>query len=160
MEPGHQKQIAKDIDDAGHQHEQQRRFAVTQPAEDGGHHVVSHNEEDARAADTDIAGRQRHCLHRSLHQHRDGPCKAHQRHKQHHRDQGKHHRRAANDLPDILGLFLTQIPGNEHGNAHGELCDHECDQVEHLAARGYRRKARGSAKVAHHQKVHGTVSRL
>ena len=160
VQPGHQKQIAEDIHDAGYQHEQQRRLAVTKAAEDGRKHIIGHNEEDACTADAHIAGRQVQRFRRGLHQHRDAPGKPHQRHEQHGCHQGKHHRAAADDLPDILGPLFTQIAGDEHRDAHGELGDHEGDEVEHLAAGGHRRQARGAAKAAHHQQIHCAVGRL
>lgn len=47
------------------------------------------------------------------------------------------------DLPDVLRPLFAQIPGDEHGDAHCKLCYHEGDKVQHLAAGGHGRKARG-----------------
>ena len=160
MQTGHQCQVAHNIDHTGHQHEQQRRLAVAQAAEDGGQQVIGHDEEDARAADAHIAGGQVHRFRRGLHQHRDGAGKHHHAHEQHRRQDGKHHRRAADDRADEVRLFLPQIAGDEHRDAHGQLGDHKGDQVEHLAAGGHARQAGGGAKAPHHQQVHGTIGRL
>ena len=160
MQTGHQNQVADDVAHAGHQHEKQGRLAVAQPAEDGGQQVIGHDEEDAAAADPHIAGGQVHGLGGGLHQHRDGAGKAHHDHEQHGRDQGKDHGGPADDLPDVLGLLLAQVPGDEDGDAHGELRHHKGDQVQNLTAGGDGGQAGGGAEAAHHQKVHSTIGGL
>ena len=57
-------------------------------------------------------------------------------------------------------LFLAQVAGNQHGNAHGKLGDDKGDKVEHLAAGGNGGQARGGAEPAHHQQVNSAVSGL
>ena len=89
-EPGHQDEVAHDVDHAGHQHEEQRRPAVTKATEDGGEQVIGHDEEDTAAADAHIAGGQADGLLRCLHQHGDGTGKAHQQDKHPHREDGEH----------------------------------------------------------------------
>ena len=72
---------------------------------------------------------------------------------QHGGEKGKHDGRTADDRADELRLFLTQIPGNEDRDAHGQLGDDEGDEVEHLAAGGDRRQADGGAEPAHDQQI-------
>lgn len=43
MQPGHQKQIAENIHDAGYKHKQQGRLAVAQAAEDRGQQVIGYD---------------------------------------------------------------------------------------------------------------------
>ena len=160
MEAGHQHQVADDVHDAGHQHEDEGRFAVAQTAEYGRQHVIGHNEEDACAADADIACRQLDGLRRGLHQDGDAPGKAHQYHEQRRRDDGKYHGTAADDLPDVLGPLFAQIPGDEDGDAHCKLSHHEGHEVQHLTAGGDGREARGGAKMADHQQVYCAVGGL
>ena len=71
-----------------------------------------------------------------------------------------HDGRTADDRADELRLFLTQIPGNEDRDAHGQLGDDEGDEVEHLAAGGDRRQADGGAEPAHDQQVYRAIGRL
>ena len=160
LEPGHQQQVARNVDNAGHQHEQQRGFAVAQTAEDGGHQVVCHNKENTAAADADVACGKANGFLRSLHQHRNGPCKCDQQNKQNHGHNGKHHRGTAKHRPDLLGFLLTNIAGNQNRNAHGKLRYHKGDQVQQLAAGRNRRKPRRGAKVPHHQQVNRAICRL
>lgn len=86
----YQDEVAHDVDHAGHQHEEQRRPAVAQAAEDGGEQVIGDDEEDTAAADAHIAGGQADGLLRRLHQDRDGAGKAHQQDKHPHREDGEH----------------------------------------------------------------------
>ena len=160
MEPGHQDQVADDVDHAGHQHEDQGRSAVTQAAEEGREHIVCHDEKDACAADAHIAGGQVKGLDRGLHQAGNGSCQKHQHSEQHSGQKGEHHRRAADDRADELVLFFAQIPRDQHRDTHGQLGDHKGDEVEHLAAGGNGGQARGGAEAAHHQQVCRAVSGL
>lgn len=57
-------------------------------------------------------------------------------------------------------MFLAQITGNEHRNAHCELSNYKGNKVQHLTAGRHRRKAGGCAKMAHHQQIYCAVSRL
>ena len=107
MEPGHQDQVADDVDHAGHQHEDQRRSAVTQAAEESRKHVISNDKEDTRAADAHIAGGQVKGLDRGLHQAGDGPCQEHQHPEQHDCQKGEHNCRAADDRADEFVLLFA-----------------------------------------------------
>lgn len=143
MQPGHQKQIAENIHDAGYKHKQQGRLAVAQAAENRGQQVIGHDKKDAGTADADITGSQAEGFFRGLHQDGNGPRKPDQHNEQHSRDQREYNNRAADDLPDVLRPLFAQIPGDEHGDVHCKLCYHEGDKVQHLAAGGHGRKARG-----------------
>ena len=129
VEHRHQQQIPENIDHAGHQHKQQRRLAVPQPAENGGEHIVGHNKEDAAPADAHVAHRKVQGLRRGLHQHGDGPGKAHQKNAQPHGDQGEHNSRPAQNRSDMFRALFAQVPGDQHGDAHGQLGHHKGDQV-------------------------------
>ena len=94
-------------------------------------------------ADADITGSQAEGFFRGLHQDGNGPRKPDQHNEQHSRDQREYNNRATDDLPDVLRPLFAQIPGDEHGDAHCKLCYHEGDKVQHLAAGGHGRKARG-----------------
>ena len=89
----------------------------------GGQQVVCHDEEDAGTADADVAGSQGHSLGGGLHQHRDAARKTDHHNEEHGGEKGKHDGRTADDRADELRLFLTQIPGNEDRDAHGQLGD-------------------------------------
>ena len=160
METGHQNEVADDVDDAGHQNKKQGRLAVAQAAEDGSQQVVCHDEEDAGTTDADIAGSQGHGLGGGLHQHRDAARKTDHHDEEHGGEKGKHDGCTADDRADELRLFLTQIPGNEDCDAHGQLGDDEGDEVEHLAAGGDRRQTDGGAEPAHDQQVYRAIGRL
>ena len=134
-------------------------LAVSQPSEDGGEQVIGHDEEDA-AADAHIAGREVHGLGRSLHQHRDRPGEAHQAYEKNGGEKRENKGGAADDGANLLRPLLAQIPGNENGDAQGQLGHHKGDQVQHLAASGNGGKAGGGAEAAYHQQAHGAVGRL
>ena len=160
MEPGHQDQVADDVDHAGHQHKDQGRSAVTQAAEEGREHIVGYDEEDACTADAHIAGGQVKGLGRGLHQAGNGPCQKHQNPEQHSGQKGEYNRRAADDRADEFVLLFAEIPRDQHRDTHGQLGDHKGDKVEHLAAGGNGRQARGGAEAAPHQQVYRAVSGL
>ena len=86
--------------------------------------------------------------------------KAHQQDKHPGREDGEHNGSAADDRADISGPFFTEIPGNEHGDAHGKLSDDEGHQIHYLAAGGYGGKTGSGAKLAHHQQVNRAVGCL
>ena len=90
-----QKEVARDVDDAGHQHEDERRAAVAKPAEDGGEQVVGNDEENAAAADARIARCEVNGLLGRLHQHGNGPRKAHEQNEYPDGQDREHDRRAA-----------------------------------------------------------------
>ena len=160
MEPGHQDQVADDVDHAGHQHKDQGRSAVAQAAEEGREHIVGYDEEDACTADAHIAGGQVKGLGRGLHQAGNGPCQKHQNPEQHSGQKGEYNRRAADDRADEFVFLFAEIPRDQHCDTHGQLGDHKGDKVEHLAAGGNGRQARGGAEAAHHQQVYRAVSGL
>ena len=103
---------------------------------------------------------QGHSFGGGLHQHRDAARKTDHHNEEHGGEKGKHDGRTADDRADELRLFLTQIPGNEDRDAHGQLGDDEGDEVEHLAAGGDRRQADGGAEPAHDQQVYRAIGRL
>ena len=65
------RQIVRDIDQTGDQHEQQRRAAVAQPAEDGREQVIRDDEEGPAAADAYITRRERDAHGKLRHHERD-----------------------------------------------------------------------------------------
>ena len=97
-EARHQDEVARDVDDAGHQHKKQRRAAVAKAAEDGGEQVIGDDEEDPAAADAHIAwssGRRPPpgaCIRTEI-----GRAKPTQQDKHPHGENGEHDRRTAED---------------------------------------------------------------
>ena len=159
-EPGYQQQIPENVDHTGHQDEQKRRSAVAQSPENGGEHVVGNDEENAASADAHIAYGQIQRFCGRLHQHGDRAGEADQNDAQHHRDQSKHKSSSAQDGPDLLQLFLTQVPRDQNRNAHGQLRHDECDQIQDLASRRDGGEAGRGSEPAHDQQVHRSVCGL
>ena len=160
MQTGHEHQIACDIDQAGHEHEQQRRTAGSQTAEHRREHVVCNDEQDAAAADAHIACRERERLLRCLHEHRDRPCEQHEQHEQTACENGEHDGRAAEHRADLLFAFFADIPRDQHGNAHRKLRHDECHEIEHLTAGRDRRQTRGRTEASDNEQVDRAVGRL
>ena len=127
MKPRHQEKIAEDVDHTGHQNEQKRRFAVAQASKNSGKEVIGHNKENAASADANIAHGKIQRFFGSLHQDGNGPGKTHQKNAQPHRDQRKHQGAAPQKRSDLFRPFFAQIPCDQNGNAHGELCYHKSD---------------------------------
>ena len=159
-EPGYQQQIPENVDHTGHQDEQKRRPAVAQSPENGGEHVVGNDEENAASADAHIAYGQIQRFCGRLHQHGNRAGKADQNNAQHHRDQSKYKSGSAQDGPDLLRLFLTQVPRDQNRNAHGQLRHNECDQVQDLASRRDGGEAGRGTEPAYDQQVHRSVCGL
>lgn len=160
MQTGNQNEVARHVHQTRHEHEQQRRTAVAQTAEHRREQVVRHDEQNAAAADAHIARCQRHRLLRRLHEHRDRPRKADQQHEQHRCEYREHDGRAAEHRTDVLFALFTDIPRDEHGNAHCELCHDERDQIEQLTAGRNRRQTRGRAEPPDNEQIDCAVGRL
>ena len=157
---GHQQEVAGDIDDAGDEDEEQRRAAVAQPPEYGRQEVIGDDEEYAAAADADIGHRLRKGLLRGLHEdgYRAGEADQHdQKCDRHYRE---YDGRAAEDGADALGLLFAKVPGEQDGDAHGQLGHDEGDEIEQLAAGRYARQAGDRAEAADDQQIDGAVGRL
>ena len=154
------RQIPRDIDQTGDQHEQQRRAAVAQPAEDGREQVIRDDEEGPAAADAYIARRERDGLGRGLHHHGDWPRQTDRHRKQQRGHEREHDRRTADDRADLFGAPLAEIARDQYRDAHGKLRHPERDKVEHLTARGDGGESRGRAEPPDDEQVDGTVGCL
>ena len=155
-----QKEVARDVDDAGHQHEDERRAAVAKPAEDGGEQVIGNDEENAAAADAHIARCEVNGLLGRLHQHGNGPRKAHEQNEYPDGQDREHDRRAAEDRTDLLWPLFAKIPRDESRDSHRELRDHEGHKVQDLAAGRNCGESCRRAELADDQQVDRAVGRL
>ena len=160
MEHRHQQQVAPNVDGARHGNKQKRRFAVAQSSEDGGQQIVGNDEENATTTDADIARSLLQSFLGCLHERGDRLREADHDDEQYRGDEGKHDGGATDDRADLFRALFTHSTGDQHGYAHGELCDDERDQIEHLTARGYRRQTRRTAEASDDEQIDRAVCRL
>ncbi len=160
MEDRDKQEVSCNIDAAGDGNEDQRSFAVAQPAKDIGQHIVGDDKYNSPAADAYVLNGDIQCGRRSLHEPGNGPGQRDHESSKYGGDNGKKCNGVAEQSTDLVFLFFTETASDEDGNRCGHGGGDKGHHIEKRAAGGDAGDADAAAEAADYQKIDGTVHGL